>query len=85
MSDMAVEKSTVLFCFSKGSITQAMHCFWLMKWAMHGIIELLYFDYEVLETGVIAYSTGQVLTSDTKISVPRLFRSGLGIITMGRP
>lgn len=37
------------------------------------------------ETGVIAYSTGQVLTSDTKISVPRLFRSGLGIITMGRP
>ena len=35
------------------------------------------------ETGVIAYSTGQVLTSDTKISVPRLFRSGLGIITMG--
>ncbi len=37
------------------------------------------------ETGVIAYSSGQILTKDSKIIVPRLFRNGLGIITMGRP
>jgi len=37
------------------------------------------------ETGVIAYSSGQILTNDAKISVPRLFRNGLGIITSGRP
>lgn len=37
------------------------------------------------ETGVIAYSTGQVFKEDTKIIVPRLFRSGLGIVMPGRP
>lgn len=37
------------------------------------------------ETGVIAYSSGEILTKDTKISIPRLFRNGLGIVTMGRP
>ena len=37
------------------------------------------------ETGVIAYSSGQKLTKDSKIIVPRLFRNGLGIVTMGRP
>ena len=37
------------------------------------------------ETGVIAYSSGQKLTKDYKIIVPRLFRNGLGIVTMGRP
>lgn len=37
------------------------------------------------ETGVIAYSSGQILTKDSKIIVPRLFRNGLGIVTMGRP
>lgn len=37
------------------------------------------------ETGVISYSTGEILTRDSKIAVPRLFRSGLGIVTMGRP
>lgn len=37
------------------------------------------------ETGVIAYSSGEILTQNSKIIVPRLFRSGLGIITMGRP
>ena len=37
------------------------------------------------ETGVIAYSSGQTLTKDSKIIVPRLFRNGLGIVTMGRP
>lgn len=31
------------------------------------------------ETGVIAYSSGEILTKDTKISVPRLFRNGLEI------
>lgn len=40
---------------------------------------------ELHETGAIMYSTGQVLTSNTKIFIPRLFRSGLGIVTMGRP
>lgn len=37
------------------------------------------------ETGVIAYSSGEILTQDAKIIVPRLFRNGLGIVTMGRP
>lgn len=37
------------------------------------------------ETGVISFSSGEILTGDSKIIVPRLFRSGLGIITMGRP
>ena len=37
------------------------------------------------ETGVISFSSGEILTRDSKIIVPRLFRSGLGIITMGRP
>lgn len=37
------------------------------------------------ETGVIQYSTGNVLSSISMIIVPRLFRNGLGIITMGRP
>lgn len=37
------------------------------------------------ETGVIAYSSGEILSKDTRISIPRLFRNGLGIITMGRP
>ncbi|ERJ00204.1 MULTISPECIES: P-loop ATPase, Sll1717 family [Eubacteriales] len=37
------------------------------------------------ETGVISYSSGQILTRDAKIVVPRLFRSGLGIVTFGRP
>lgn len=37
------------------------------------------------ETGVIAYSTGLTYTPEARIIVPRLFRSGLGIITMGRP
>lgn len=37
------------------------------------------------ETGVIAYTSGLVLIPDSKIIVPRLFRSGLGIITQGRP
>lgn len=37
------------------------------------------------ETGVIAYSSGNILTQGTTISVPRLFRNGLGIVTMGRP
>ncbi len=37
------------------------------------------------ETGVLEYSTGQVLTPETKIKVPRLFRLGLGIVTFGRP
>lgn len=37
------------------------------------------------ETGVIAYSSGQILTKDSKIIVPRLFRNGLGISTLGRP
>lgn len=37
------------------------------------------------ETGVISFSTGLTYTPESKIIVPRLFRSGLGIITMGRP
>lgn len=37
------------------------------------------------ETGVIAYSSGEILTQEAKIIVPRLFRNGLGIVTMGRP
>lgn len=41
--------------------------------------------YQLHETGVIQYSTGEVLSVATTISVPRLFRNGLGIITMGRP
>lgn len=41
--------------------------------------------YQLHETGVIQYSTGDVLSVATTISVPRLFRNGLGIITMGRP
>ena len=36
------------------------------------------------ETGVILYSDG-VLTPNTNLSVPRLFRQGLGIVTQGRP
>ena len=37
------------------------------------------------ETGVIAYSSGEILTQEAKNIVPRLFRNGLGIVTMGRP
>lgn len=37
------------------------------------------------DTGVIAFSTGEIFTQDTRILVPRLFRSGLGIVTLGRP
>lgn len=40
---------------------------------------------EMHETGVIAFSSGQSYNPEAKIIVPRLFRSGLGIVTMGRP
>ena len=40
---------------------------------------------EMHETGVIAFSSGETYTSEAKIIVPRLFRFGLGIVTMGRP
>ena len=41
--------------------------------------------HQLHETGVIQYSTGEVLSTISTISVPRLFRSGLGIVTLGRP
>ncbi len=37
------------------------------------------------EAGVLMYSTQNALTPDTSFTVPRLFRAGLGIVTMGRP
>ena len=37
------------------------------------------------ETGVISYSTQNALTSQTTLTIPRLFRIGLGIVMPGRP
>ena len=41
--------------------------------------------HQMHDTGVIGYSTGQTLTKESAIFVPRLFRHGLGIVVKGRP